>query len=289
MGIRFTKIQAYGNDYLFVDAIYQKIQNPGELSKRMSDRHFGAGSDGLVLVCPSDCCDFRMRIFNPDGTEAEMCGNALRGTAKYVYDYGFTDKTKLTIETTGGNQELTLFVKNGQVVTIAAAIGTPRLFSADVPVLTEKTQYLHEPLTVADRTFLASSLSWGNPHTVIEIEDVDSFDVEKYGSLIENLSVFPNRTNVTFAQAVDDSHIKIREWERGTGETLGCGTGCCSALVVFHLLKKCGRSVAVAQPGGVLHVEWREDGTVEMTGPSHVVYEGVFPDETEECIKINGL
>lgn len=287
MGIRFTKLQAYGNDYLFVDAIHQEIPNPGELSKRMSSRHFGAGSDGLVMVCPSDCCDFRMRIFNPDGTEAEMCGNALRGTAKYVYYYGFTTKTELTIETRGGNQRIRLFVENGRVVNIAAAIGEPRLLAADVPVLTDKEQYLHEPLTVADRTFYASSLSWGNPHTVIEIEDADGFEVEKYGPIIEHHANFPNRTNVTFAQAIDDSHIKIREWERGTGETLGCGTGCCSALVVFHLLKKCGRSVDVTQPGGVLHVEWREDGAVEMTGSSHIVYEGEFPDEAEGCTGIN--
>lgn len=280
MKLKFTKMQAYGNDYIFMDAIHQVIDNPNQLAERVSNRHFGIGSDGLILVCKSDVCDFRMRIFDPDGTEAEMCGNGLRGTAKFAYYYGLTNKTHFTIETYGGNQTVDLIVEDNQVVNISARIGKPNFNAKDVPVLTDNAQYIHQLIEVEGRTFYASALSWGTPHTVIEIDDVDNFEVEKYGKIIEHLPCFPKRTNVTFAQVIDDTHIKIREWERGTGETLGCGTGCCSAVAVFHMLHKCKRSVDVTQPGGVLHVDWGEDGIMEMTGPSYFVCEGEFFDET---------
>lgn len=273
-------MQAYGNDYIFMDAIHQVIDNPNQLAERVSNRHFGIGSDGLILVCKSDVCDFRMRIFDPDGTEAEMCGNGLRGTAKFAYYYGLTNKTHFTIETYGGNQTVDLIVEDNQVVNISARIGKPNFNAKDVPVLTDNAQYIHQLIEVEGRTFYASALSWGTPHTVIEIDDVDNFEVEKYGKIIEHLPCFPKRTNVTFAQVIDDTHIKIREWERGTGETLGCGTGCCSAVAVFHMLHQCKRSVDVTQPGGVLHVDWGEDGIMEMTGPSYFVCEGEFFDET---------
>ena len=275
--IKFTKMQAYGNDYVYVNAIEQQIENPSDLAKKVSDRHFGIGSDGLVLICPSDRCDFRMRMFNPDGTEGEMCGNALRSLSKFVYFHHLTDKTNLTIETLGGDQKVQLFVENGEVINISADIGEPGLKPAQVPVVSDGETYINQPITVLDRTFYVSSLSWGNPHTVTFLDNVDDFEVEKYGPAIEHLTtVFPKKTNVTFAQVLADNRIRIREWERGTGETIGCGTGCCTAVVMAHLLEKCGRIVDVEQIGGPLHVEWDEKNHVHMTGPSYVVYEGEY-------------
>ena len=281
MEIKFTKMQAYGNDYVYVDAIHQKIENPGALSRRLSDRHFGIGADGLVLICPSQRCDFRMRIFNPDGTEAEMCGNAVRSTGKFVYYHGFTDKTTVTIETLGGDKTILLEVKDGKVVNIEAAIGEPIFTPSQIPVRTKQEEFLMQPIQAGDKVFYASSLSWGNPHTLIQVEDLSSLDIEKYGPLVENHEVFPRRTNVTFVQLVDRSHLKIREWERGTGETIGCGTGCCTAVVFMHRLGLCDRVVNVEQIGGVLHVEWDDQNIVHMKGPSYVVYEGVYKDEFE--------
>ncbi len=282
MGIKFTKMQAFGNDYVYIDAIHQKLPDLNQLSRKLSERHFGIGSDGMVLVCPSEKGDFRMRIFNPDGTEAEMCGNALRSTAKFIYDHGFSKQENLTIETLGGLQRVHLHVEGGRVANITAAIGKPVLDASKVPVDTGLEQFFHQPLLAGDRVFMASSLSWGNPHTVLLVEDLDTLDIGKYGPLVENHRLFPKRTNVTFAQAVDDSHIRIREWERGTGETIGCGTGCCSAVVVLNMLGLCGRVADVAQIGGVLHVEWDEQDIVRMTGPSYVVYEGEYVDEAGE-------
>ena len=276
MEISFTKMQAYGNDYIYVNAIHHQIPDPGVLSKAMSRRHFGIGADGLVLICPSDKADFRMRIFNPDGTEAEMCGNAIRSVAKYVYHYGLTQKTEFQIETLGGIKQMKLTVENGNVVNIHAQIGAPEFSTEKIPVRTEQKEFLNQPLKILDREFLASSVSWGNPHTVIFVEDTENFDVHKYGPAVENCSAFPCRTNVTFAQVLSRDKIRIREWERGTGETLGCGTGCCTALVVACRLGLCDRQAEVLQPGGPLKVEWDNEGLVHMIGPSHIVYQGVY-------------
>lgn len=276
MKIKFTKMQAYGNDYVYIDAIHQELTNLNDLAEKISDRHFGVGSDGMVLICASDVADFRMRIFDPDGTEAEMCGNALRSTAMFVYFHKLTDKTDLTIETLGGIKEVHLEVEDGKVVNIEAMIGKPDLCTANIPVTTEKEEFVNTKKQVADRELALSSLSWGNPHTVTFVEDVLSYEVEKYGPVIEHLDCFPKRTNVTFAQVVDDNNIKIREWERGTGETIGCGTGCCTAVVFANILGMAGREVAVEQIGGTLYVKWDEEGNVHMRGPSHVVYQGEY-------------
>ena len=281
MRIKFTKMQAYGNDYVYIFTEGYDIKDYNTLAKRISNRNYGVGSDGMVLISYSDCCDFRMRIFNPDGTEAQMCGNALRSTAKFVYYHKLTTKTTITIETYGGNQTLDLTVENGEVVNIHAVIGKPILEAKKIPAITSDEQFLEQEHQVVDQTFSLSAMSWGNPHTVVYVDDVKTFDVEKYGSAIEYLECFPERTNVTFAQIVDESYIKMREWERGTGETLGCGTGCCSAVVISNILGKCGRKVSVEQPGGILDVLWDEEGNVHMYGPSHVVYEGEYLYELE--------
>ena len=272
---RFTKMQAYGNDYVYIDAINQKINNVHELAKYISNRHFGVGSDGLVLICKSDVADFRMRMFNPDGTEGEMCGNALRSLSKYVYDHKLTDKTELKIETLGGIQHVKLTVENGKAVNIEANIGKPVLDTNLIPVNTNLKEFVEQEVKILDRTFKITAVSWGNPHCVMFIDDVDNFDVEKYGKAIEHKTdLFPNKTNVTFAQVIDRNNIKMREWERGTGETIGCGTGCCTATVAAVLTGRCDRKVRVHQIGGILETNWDEEtGKMFMKGPSHTVFE----------------
>ena len=274
--IPFTKMQAFGNDYVYIDTIGRELKEPGRLARCISDRHFGVGSDGLVLLCASADCDFRMRIFNPDGSEAEMCGNALRSAAMLYYCNGHTKKEAVTVETLGGRQSVWLTVKDGEVINIHAKIGRPVFAAREIPVDTKKPVFLDEPLIVGDRTFRASSLSFGNPHTVLLTDDLETLPIEIYGRGAECHPYFPRRTNVTFARVADESHIEIREWERGCGETLGCGTGCCAALAVAHRLGLCGRRAFVRQPGGTLYVEWDEEDQIHMKGPSHIVCRGEF-------------
>ena len=282
---KFTKMQAYGNDYVYIDAINQKINNVHELAKYISDRHFGVGSDGLVLICTSDVADFRMRMFNPDGTEGEMCGNALRSLSKYVYDHKLTDKEELTIETLGGIQHVKLTVENGKAVNIEANIGKPVLDTSLIPVNTKLPEFVEQEVKILDKTFKITAVSWGNPHCVMFIDDVDNFDVEKYGKAIEyKTDIFPNKTNVTFAQVIDRNNIKMREWERGTGETIGCGTGCCTATVAAVLTGRCDRKVSVHQIGGILETNWDEKtGKMFMKGPSHTVFESEI--DVDDIIK----
>lgn len=276
MKIKFTKMQAFGNDYIYIDTLSQDMPaSLGDLAKHVSDIHYGIGSDGMVLICPSHTCEFRMRIFNPDGTEGEMCGNALRSTAKYVYDKGLTDKTDFYIETFGGNQHIQLQTSEGIVTNITADIGEPVLDTKKIPVCTPLDTFVNQPVSVEERTFYITAISWGNPHCVTFLDSLEDFDIALYGPAIETMrSLFPNRTNVTFAQVIDDSHIRIREWERGTGETIGCGTGCCTAVAAANILGLCGRTVTVEQIGGPLHIHWDEKDHMLMTGPSHYICEG---------------
>lgn len=273
--MRFTKMQAYGNDYVYIDAIHQELKNLPELARFLSDRHFAVGSDGIVLICPSQKGDFRMRMFNPDGTEGEMCGNALRSVGKYVYDHRLTDQTQLVIETLGGMQHLALTVTDGLVSNIRADIGEPRLRTDVIPVCTDLTEFVEQPVTVLDRTFRITAVSWGNPHCAMYVDSVADLDVEMYGKAIEHMTtLFVNKTNVTFAEFVSRGYIKIREWERGTGETIGCGTGCATAVVAGVLTGRLDRRVTVEQIGGPLLIEWEEKtGHLFMTGPSHTVFE----------------
>lgn len=283
-------MQAFGNDYVYINAISERLCDLPTLARFVSDRHFAIGSDGMVLICPSDRGDFRMRMFNPDGTEGEMCGNALRSVGKYVYDHALTDKTELVIETLGGMQRLVLTVEDreardgerampqgrGFVSNIRADIGSPGLDTAKIPVNTALPEFVEQRVRVLDRDFYITAVSWGNPHVAMFVEDVDTLDVEKYGRAIEYMTeLFPNKTNVTFAEVISRDEIKMREWERGTGETIGCGTGCCTAAVAGVLTGRCNRRVTVHQIGGPLLVEWGEaSGRMLMTGPSHNVFEG---------------
>ncbi len=283
MNIQFTKMQAFGNDYIYMNTLNQDMPSSlGDLAKHVSDIHYGIGSDGMVLICPSNSCEFRMRIFNPDGTEGEMCGNALRSTAKYVYDKGLTDKTDFYIETFGGNQHIQLETAGGKVTNITADIGKPVLDARKIPVCTPLDTFVNQPVSVEGRTFYLTAVSWGNPHCVTFLDTLEDLNITLYGPAIETMiSLFPNRTNVTFAQVVDDSHIRIREWERGTGETIGCGTGCCTAVAAANILGLCGRTVTVEQIGGPLHIQWDEEDHMFMTGPSHYICEGEIIYEAE--------
>ena len=273
--MRFTKMQAYGNDYVYIDAIHQELPDLPSLARFVSDRHFAIGSDGMVLICPSDTADFRMRMFNPDGTEGEMCGNALRSVGKYVYDHMLTDKTEVYIETLGGIKHLWLETENGIAVNIKADIGEPVLDTKVIPVNTGLGEFVEQPVTAGGITLGITAVSWGNPHCVAFVEDTASFDVHGIGRELEYMtSLFPNKTNVTFAQVVSDSYIKMREWERGTGETIGCGTGCATAVVAGVLTGRCKRHVSVEQIGGILDINWNEeDNHLYMTGVSNTVFE----------------
>lgn len=267
-------MQAYGNDYVYIETINQKLpENLNELARFVSDRHFGIGSDGMVLICPSDVADFRMRIFNPDGTEAEMCGNAIRSVGKFVYDHRLTDKTNITVETLGGIKNLELTIGEDNLVSnIKANIGKPIFDSKLIPVNTDKEEFIMESVGILDKAFKMSSLSWGNPHTVIFVDNVMNFEVEKYGPAIErHTDVFPKKTNVTFAEVVSKDYIKIREWERGTGETIGCGTGCSTAVVIAHKLGLTNNKCTVEQIGGLLEIEYNDE--LYMKGPSNFVFE----------------
>ncbi len=272
--MKFTKMQAYGNDYVYIDAINQKLSNLNELARFVSDHHFGIGSDGMILICPSEVADFKMRIFNPDGTEAEMCGNGLRSVGRYVYDHKLTNKTNFTVETLGGIKNIELTVENGLVVNIKANIGKPIFTPSLIPVNTTKKEFIMEDVTILNQNFKMSSLSWGNPHTVIFVDDVANFDINKYGPAIENHTLFPKRTNVTFAQIINKNYLKIREWERGTGETIGCGTGCSTAVVIGYRLGLTSNKCTVEQIGGPLEIEYIPDTQeLYMKGPSYPVFE----------------
>ena len=272
--LRFTKMQGLGNDYVYIDATKSNIENPGELSKYISDRHFGVGSDGLILICPSDKADFRMRMFNSDGSEAEMCGNGIRCVGKFVYDKKLTDKTLVTIETKAGIKVLKLNVKDEEVDTVRVDMRTPILESEKIPVITDEKLAQNLKLNALDKSFNFTCVSMGNPHAVTIVDNVSDFDVKKYGSILEINEVFPNKTNVEFVEIKDPENIKMRVWERGTGETLACGTGACASVVACNLNGLTKNNVNVELLGGNLNIELGEDNHVYMTGPAVTVFEG---------------
>ncbi len=272
---KFTKMQGLGNDYVYMDAIHQKIDNESDLARFVSDRHFGIGSDGLILICKSDVADFKMRMFNADGSEAEMCGNGIRCVGKFVYDKGLTYKTTLKIETLAGIKTLNLNIKNGKVDTVRVDMGEPILEPEKIPVISDEKIVKNLKLKVEDRDFTFTCVSMGNPHAITIVDETKNFDVERYGKIIEVDKAFPKRINVEFAQIVDRNNINMRVWERGAGETLACGTGACATAVACNLNDLTDRKVNVELLGGTLNIEWnKEDNHVYMTGPAVTVFEG---------------
>ena len=275
--IKFTKMQGLGNDYVYMDAIHQKLENESSLAQFVSNRHFGIGSDGLILICKSDVADFKMRMFNSDGSEAEMCGNGIRCVGKFVYDKGLTDKTTVTVETLAGIKTLELNTKEGKVETVKVDMGEPILNPKEIPVISDEEPVKNLMLEAEGRKFKFTCVSMGNPHAITEVEDTEKFDVEKYGKVLEVDKAFPNKTNVEFIQIVDKNHVKMRVWERGAGETLACGTGACATAVACYLNGKTDRNVEVELLGGKLFIEWNEENNhIFMTGPAVTVFEGVL-------------
>lgn len=272
---KFTKMQGLGNDYVYMDAIHQQIDNESDLAQFVSNRHFGIGSDGLILICKSNVADFKMRMFNSDGSEAEMCGNGIRCVGKFVYDKGLTNKNKITVETLAGIKTLVLNTKEGKVDTVRVDMGEPILEAKEIPVVSDKNPVTGLKLKAMDKEFSFTCVSMGNPHAITIVKDTETFEVEKYGKILEEDSVFPNKTNVEFVQIVDKEHIKMRVWERGSGETLACGTGACATAVACYLNNLTNRHSFIELLGGTLEIEWsKDDNHVYMTGPATTVFEG---------------
>jgi diaminopimelate epimerase len=278
--IKFTKMHGLGNDYVYIDAINQKIENESSLAKFVSNRHFGIGSDGLILICKSDSADFKMRMFNSDGSEAEMCGNGIRCVGKFVYDKGLTDKTTVKIETLAGIKTLVLNTKDGKVETARVDMGEPILEAEKIPVISKEQPVKNLELEAENKKFKFTCVSMGNPHAITIVENTKEFDVEKYGKILEVDKAFPKKANIEFAQIIDKENIKMRVWERGAGETLACGTGACATAVACNLNGLTGRKVNIELLGGTLNIEWNEkDNHVYMTGPAVTVFDGELYEE----------
>ena len=273
--IKFTKMHGLGNDYVYIDAINQNIDNRSELARFVSNRNFGVGSDGLILIERSNTADFKMTMFNSDGSQAEMCGNGIRCVAKFVYDKGLTDKTILQIETLAGIKILELNVENGKVKTVRVDMGEPIFEPERIPVISTENPVKNLVLNAKDKQFKFTCVSMGNPHAITIVEDTEKFDVKKYGEELEVNKAFPRRANVEFAQIMNKNTIKMRVWERGAGETLACGTGACATAVACNLNGFTDRKVIIELLGGNLEIEWnKENNHVYMTGPATTVFEG---------------
>lgn len=274
--MKFTKMHGAGNDYVYVDCFKETVDNPAETAIKVSNRNFGIGSDGLILIMPTDKADVRMRMFNSDGSESEMCGNGIRCVAKYAYDHGIVTKTEITAETGAGILTLQLFPNAANKVDrVRVNMGPPRLSREEIPMNgTPTPQVVAEELTVLDKTFKITCVSMGNPHCIIYVDDVDNFPVATYGPLIENHQLFPRRTNVEFIQIISRTEVKQRTWERGAGETLACGTGASAVCVAGVLNNLTDRTILNHLAGGDLELEWVENGPVFMTGPATEVFSG---------------
>ncbi len=280
--IKFTKMQGLGNDYVYIDCYSKEVNlgNISDLAKFMSDRHFGIGGDGIILICKSDIADFKMRMFNPDGTEAEMCGNAIRCVGKYVYEKGLTKEKVINIETLAGEKILNLNINNGKVETVRVDMGEPILNPKEIPVDFEGEPVKGLKIKAIDKEFDFTCVSMGNPHAVTIVENTKGFDIGKYGPVLETDKCFPRRANVEFIEIIDRKNIKMRVWERGTGETLACGTGACATAVACNLNGLTDRKVNVQLLGGTLEIEWDEETNhVFMTGPAVTVFEGEIEEK----------
>lgn len=276
--MKFTKMQGLGNDYVYVNCLSEKVENPAETAKLVSDRHFGIGSDGLILICPSEVADFEMKMYNADGSRGEMCGNGIRCVAKYVYDYGLTDKTSISVETLGGIKYLDLTVEGGKVLLVKVDMGRPNLNPEEIPIVAEnpeQTKIINAPILTDGKEYRMTGVSMGNPHAVVYIDDVQGLDIESIGPKFENHERFPKRINTEFAKVLDRQTVEMRVWERGSGETLACGTGACAVAVASILNGLTEDQVTVKLLGGDLMIEWdKETGHVFMTGPAKVVFDG---------------
>ena len=273
--MKFVKMEGCGNDYVYVNGFNTKIDNPNELSKIVSDRHFGIGSDGLIVINPSEVADFKMSMYNADGSEGKMCGNGIRCVAKYVYDYKMIDKEVITVETLAGIKTLKLNVENGKVKTVRVNMGSPIISAKDVPVISDKEKVINEPVVIDGKEYGITCVSMGNPHAITFVDDTDSLKIEKIGPGFEKNEIFPDRVNTEFIQIIDRKTIKMRVWERGSGETLACGTGACASVVACVLNNLTDNKVTVKLLGGDLEIKYDTDeNTVYMTGPARIAFTG---------------
>ena len=278
--MKFTKMQGLGNDYVYVNCFEEKIENPPAVARYVSDRHFGIGSDGLIMINPSEVADFEMEMYNADGSRAEMCGNGIRCVGKYVYDYGLTDKTQISVETLAGIKHLDLTVENGKVTLVKVDMGQPVFEPDRIPVKAEGSMVVNEPLEVDGKEYRMTCISMGNPHAVIFVDqDVRELPLEEIGPSFENHERFPKRINTEFVRVIDRHTAQMRVWERGSGETLACGTGTCAAAVACVLNGLTEDEVTVHLLGGDLYIKWdRKKNTIYMTGPAEIVFEGEWPE-----------
>ncbi len=277
MKIKFTKMQGCGNDYVYINGFTEHVpqEKKPDFVRFVSDRHFGIGSDGAIFINPAKEADFEMEMYNADGSRSEMCGNGIRCVGKYVYDYGLTDKTEFSVVSAGKVKYLTLTIEDGKAVQIRVNMGEPVLTPQEIPVVADTTPVINEPITVLDKEYEMTCVSMGNPHAVVFVEDTATFPVNEIGPFFEKHEKFPNRTNTEFVQVLDRNHINMRVYERGTGETLACGTGCCASVVACILNGLTDEDVYVNVLGGVVRVEWnREENIVYMTGPAVTVFDG---------------
>ena len=275
--MKFTKMHGCGNDHVYVNLFEETIADPAQLSIAVSDRHFGIGSDGLITIGPSDVADFRMRIYNADGSEAEMCGNGIRCVAKYVYDHELTSQTTITVETGAGIKTLDLLVENGKVTQVTVDMGEPILAPEEIPVVAEGTRVVDEPILVDGKEWRMTCVSMGNPHAVVFVDDVANLELEKYGPDFENHTRFPKRTNTEFVQVHSRTEASMRVWERGSAETWACGTGTCASVMACILNGYTDNKVLVHLRGGDLVIEYNPDNNhIYMTGPATEVFQGVY-------------
>lgn len=284
MELEFTKMHGCGNDYIYINGAVERIasEDKPELVRKISDRHFGIGGDGAIFINPSTEADFEMEMYNADGSRAEMCGNGIRCVAKYVYDNGLTDKTNISIVSCGQVKYLELFLKDGRVDTVRVNMGAPELSAGKIPVTAEngKDRVIDEAITVQGNEYKMTCVSMGNPHAVVFMDEVERLDIEKIGPYFENHECFPKRINTEFVKVIDRTHVQMRVWERGTGETLACGTGCCATVVACILNGLTDETVTVKLLGGEIQITWdREADLVYMTGPATTVFDGEYKCE----------
>ena len=275
--MKFTKMHGCGNDYIYVDGTKEILtpQEKPEVVRCLSDRHFGIGGDGVIFINPSREADFEMEMYNMDGSRAEMCGNGIRCVAKFVYDKGLTDKTSISVISCGKIKYLTLSIENGKVSTVRVNMGSPILKAKDIPVISDKEEVIGDEIEVAGETYKMTCVSMGNPHAVVFVDEVAGLPLEKIGPLFENHVRFPKRVNTEFVKVLDENTVEMRVWERGTGETLACGTGACATVVACVLNGLTDDTVTVKLLGGNLQIQWdRESNLVYMTGPATTVFEG---------------
>lgn len=273
--MKFTKMQGLGNDYVYVNCFKETIENPPEMAKKVSNRNFGIGSDGLIMINPSDVADFEMEMYNADGSRSEMCGNGIRCVGKYVYDYGLTEKEHISVETLAGIKYLDLTVEDGKVKLVKVDMGSPELVPENIPIVADGNRVIDEPINVNGTEYRMTGVSMGNPHAVVYVEDVKGLDIETIGPAFENHERFPNRVNTEFVKVLERNTVEMRVWERGSGETMACGTGACAVAVACILNGFTEDKVTVKLLGGDLQIEWdKEADKIYMTGPAEVSFDG---------------